>query len=114
MQPATQDIVYFGLRDTEVPLPLGWMLSAAAAKTMQDQLHLDDGVVAQRNGHERGAEESADSNGLALRISNERSLGDRSGHPRANLPSVTTARTPVCLAGPALHCFFLSWHRKGR
>jgi hypothetical protein len=48
MQPATKDIVYFGLRDTEVPLPLGWMLSAAAAKTMQDQLRLDDDVL--RNG----------------------------------------------------------------
>ena len=44
-QPATPDIIYFALRDTEVPLPLGWMLSAAAAKTMQDQLHLEDGVV---------------------------------------------------------------------
>ena len=45
MQPATKDIVYFRLRDTTVPLPLGWMLSAAAAKTMQDQLRLDDDVV---------------------------------------------------------------------
>ena len=44
MQPATKDIVYFRLRDTTVPLPLGWMLSAAAAKTMQDQLRLDDDV----------------------------------------------------------------------
>jgi hypothetical protein len=44
-QPATKDIIYFGLRDTNVPLPLGWMLSAAAAKTMQDQLQLDDDVV---------------------------------------------------------------------
>jgi hypothetical protein len=45
MQPATKDIVYFRLRDTNVPLPLGWMLSAAAAKTMQDQLRLEDDVV---------------------------------------------------------------------
>jgi hypothetical protein len=45
MQPLTKDIVYFRLRDTNVPLPLGWMLSAAAAKTMQDQLRLDDDVV---------------------------------------------------------------------
>ena len=37
-QPVTKDIIYFGLRDTEVPLPLGWMLSDAAAKTMQTQL----------------------------------------------------------------------------
>lgn len=44
-QPLTKDIVYFNLRDTQVPLPLGWMLSAAAAKTMQDQLRLDDNVV---------------------------------------------------------------------
>jgi len=44
-QPATKDIIYFTLRDTNVPLPLGWMLSAAAAKTMQDQLPLDDDVV---------------------------------------------------------------------
>lgn len=44
-QPATKDIVYFRLRDTNVPLPLGWMLSAAAAKTMQDQLRLEDDVV---------------------------------------------------------------------
>lgn len=44
-QPATKDIIYFTLRDTNVPLPLGWMLSAAAAKTMQDQLRLEDDVV---------------------------------------------------------------------
>jgi hypothetical protein len=44
-QPATKDIIYFGLRDTEVPLPLGWMLSEAAAKTMQSQLRMEDGVV---------------------------------------------------------------------
>ena len=45
IQSATKDIVYFRLRDTKVPLPLGWMLSAAAAKTMQDQLRLEDNVV---------------------------------------------------------------------
>ena len=44
-QQLTKDIVYFKLRETQVPLPLGWMLSAAAAKTMQDQLQLDDDVV---------------------------------------------------------------------
>ena len=43
-QPATRDIIYFKLRDSAVPLPLGWMLSAAAAKSMQ-QLDLDDDVV---------------------------------------------------------------------
>ncbi len=44
-QPNTKDILYFGLRDMNVPLPLGWMLSAAAAKSMQDQLRLNDNVV---------------------------------------------------------------------
>jgi hypothetical protein len=41
----TKDIVYFGLRDTDVPLPLGWMLSREAAKTMQEQLYQNDDVV---------------------------------------------------------------------
>ena len=41
----TKDIVSFGLRDTNVPLPLGWLLSREAAKTMQDQLYQDDDVV---------------------------------------------------------------------
>jgi len=45
VQPPTKDIVYFGLRDRNVPLPLGWMLSDAAARTMQDQLRLNDDVV---------------------------------------------------------------------
>jgi hypothetical protein len=44
MQPV-KFLIYFGLRDTNVPLPLGGMLSAATAKTMQDQLRLDDDVV---------------------------------------------------------------------
>jgi hypothetical protein len=43
--PATKDIIYFRLGDTDEPLPLGWMLSAGAAKTMRDQLQLDDDVV---------------------------------------------------------------------
>jgi hypothetical protein len=43
--PVTKDIIYFRLRDTQMPLPLGWMLSAGAAKTMRDQLQLDDDVV---------------------------------------------------------------------
>jgi hypothetical protein len=42
---ATMDIVYFRLRDTQVPLPLGWMLSAEAAKTMRNQTQVDDEVV---------------------------------------------------------------------
>src|SRR5438132_9842494 len=41
----TKDIVYFGLRDKNVPLPLGWMLSAAAAKTIREQINQDDEVV---------------------------------------------------------------------
>ncbi len=43
--PVTKDIIYFRLRDTHVPLPLGWMLSAGAAKAMRDQLQLDDDIV---------------------------------------------------------------------
>jgi hypothetical protein len=41
----TKDIVYFGLRDKNVPLPLGWMLSAAAAKTIREQINQDDEVI---------------------------------------------------------------------
>jgi hypothetical protein len=41
----TKDIVYFNLRDTQVPLPLGWMLSAAAAKTIREQINQNDDVV---------------------------------------------------------------------
>jgi hypothetical protein len=41
----TRDIVYFKLRDTQVPLPLGWMLSAAAARTIREQINQDDEVV---------------------------------------------------------------------
>jgi hypothetical protein len=44
-QALTKDIVYFGLRDKNVPLPLGWMLSAAAAKTIREQINQDDEVV---------------------------------------------------------------------
>jgi hypothetical protein len=44
-EPRTKNIVYFNLADRNVPLPLGWMLSVGAAKTMQDQLRLDDDVV---------------------------------------------------------------------
>jgi len=43
--PPTKDIIYFGLRETEVPLPLGWMLSREAARTMREQLYLNDQVV---------------------------------------------------------------------
>ncbi len=43
--PRPKHIFYFRLRDTQAPLPLGWMLSAAAAETMGDQLTLDDDVV---------------------------------------------------------------------
>jgi hypothetical protein len=41
----TKDIAHFNLRDTQVPLPLGWMLSAAAAKTIREQINLVDDVV---------------------------------------------------------------------
>jgi hypothetical protein len=44
-QELTKDIVYFKLRDTQVPLPLGWMLSAAAAKTIREQINQDDDVI---------------------------------------------------------------------
>ena len=44
-QPLTKDIVYFNLRDMQVPLPLGWMLSAAAARTIREQINQDDDVV---------------------------------------------------------------------
>jgi hypothetical protein len=44
-QPRTKDIIYFGLRDTNVPLPLGWMLSDGAARAMQRQLNLNDDVL---------------------------------------------------------------------
>ena len=29
----------------QVPLPLGWMLSAAAARTIREEINLDDDVV---------------------------------------------------------------------
>jgi hypothetical protein len=45
MPLVTKDIIYFGLRETDVPLPLGWMLSREAARTMREQLYLDDDVV---------------------------------------------------------------------
>jgi hypothetical protein len=41
----TRDILYFGLRETDVPLPLGWMLSREAAKAMSSQLYVNDDVV---------------------------------------------------------------------
>jgi hypothetical protein len=44
-QQLTNDIVYFKLRDTQVPLPLGWMLSAAAANAIREQINQDDDVV---------------------------------------------------------------------
>ena len=41
----TKDIVDFKLRDTGVPLPLGWMLSAASAKAIREQINHDNEVV---------------------------------------------------------------------
>lgn len=40
----SRDIFYFSLEDKEVPLPLGWMLSDAAAQTMRRQWK-DDGTI---------------------------------------------------------------------
>jgi hypothetical protein len=44
----TPDILYFGLRETDVPLPLGWMLSREAAKAMREQVYVNDDVVHNR------------------------------------------------------------------
>ena len=44
-QTSAHDIFYFKLRDTRVPLPLGWMLSAEAAEAMTSQLDQDDDVI---------------------------------------------------------------------
>lgn len=44
-QTSAKNIFYFKLRDTRVPLPLGWMLSAAAAESMTSQLDQDDDVI---------------------------------------------------------------------
>jgi hypothetical protein len=41
----TPGIIYFGLCDTQVPLPLGWMLSQEAADAMLAQLYLNNNVV---------------------------------------------------------------------
>jgi hypothetical protein len=41
----THDILYFGLEDQNVPLPLGWMLSDAAAKSIRGQWNFDGVVV---------------------------------------------------------------------
>jgi len=39
------DIFYFSLEDKDVPLPLGWMLSDAAAKSIRGQWNFDGIVV---------------------------------------------------------------------
>jgi hypothetical protein len=39
------DIFYFSLEDQNVPLPLGWMLSDAAAKSIRAQWNLNGDVV---------------------------------------------------------------------
>ena len=41
----SRDIFYFSLEDQDVPLPLGWMLSDAAAKSIRRQWNFDGGVV---------------------------------------------------------------------
>jgi hypothetical protein len=45
VMPNTKDIVYFGLRETGVPLPLGWMLSKESARAMRSQLYWNDNVI---------------------------------------------------------------------
>jgi hypothetical protein len=37
-----QNRLLFGLHDSDVPLPLGWMLSGGAANEMRKQLHTND------------------------------------------------------------------------
>jgi len=44
-QPMTGGIFYFALEDRDVPLPLGWMLSKAAANSMRGQWNFDGVVV---------------------------------------------------------------------
>jgi predicted acylesterase/phospholipase RssA len=44
-QSMTPDIFYFALEDQDVPLPLGWMLSDAAAQTMRRQWKEDGKIV---------------------------------------------------------------------
>jgi hypothetical protein len=44
-KPSTSDIVYFRLADRKVPLPLGWMLSAAAAREIDAQIVLNQWPV---------------------------------------------------------------------
>jgi hypothetical protein len=39
------DIFYFSLEDQDVPLPLGWLLSDAAAKSIRGQWNFDGVVV---------------------------------------------------------------------
>jgi len=41
----SRDIFYFSLEDQDVPLPLGWMLSDAAAKSIRGQWNFDGVVV---------------------------------------------------------------------
>jgi hypothetical protein len=41
----SRDIFYFSLEDRDVPLPLGWMLSDAAAKSIRAQWNFDGVVV---------------------------------------------------------------------
>ena len=47
------DIFYFRLEDRDVPLPLGWMLSDAAAKSIRGQWNFD-GVVVQNKSAAEG------------------------------------------------------------
>ena len=58
-QQLTKDIVYFNLRDTQVPLPLGWMLSAAAARTIREQINEDDDVAHNQSVNERDSQDAS-------------------------------------------------------
>jgi hypothetical protein len=58
-QPLIKEFVYFKLRDTRVPLPLGWMLSAAAARTIREQINQDEEGRSKPERLERGTQDSS-------------------------------------------------------
>jgi hypothetical protein len=49
----SHDIFYFSLEDRDVPLPLGWMLSDAAAKSIRGQWNFDGVVVRNKTAAEQ-------------------------------------------------------------
>jgi hypothetical protein len=48
----TPDIFYFSLEDKNVPLPLGWMLSRAAAQTMRSEWNFDGALAKNKSAAE--------------------------------------------------------------